>query len=129
MEDVSAELSFGHGLDKICGELRREKRLEFHLLHLALQLLRALLGFLFQNFDLPLHAGDSFFALRNLQLQFFFRIVLCFQTNGAERLLNTSFDSKFEFALLVVELPLLANKLGLRLLGFGQFAILGLEDC
>ena len=32
------------------------------------------------------------------QLQFFFRIVLCLVTNGAERLLNTSFDSKFKLA-------------------------------
>ena len=129
VEDVSAELSFGHGLDKICGKLCGQKRLEFHLLHFALQLLRALLGFLFQNLDLALHAGDGFFALRNLQLQFFFRIVLCFVTNGAERLLNTSFDGQLEFALLVVELPLLANELGLRLLGVGQFVVLGLDDC
>ena len=117
MEDVSAELSFGHRLDKICGELRREKCLEFHFLHFTLGLLRALLGFLFQNFDLPLHAGDSFFALRNLQLQFFFRIVLCFQTNGAERLLNASLNGQVEFPSGVVELSLLANQFGLRVLG------------
>ena len=67
----------GTGSTRSVGNFADEKRLEFHLLHFALQLLRALLGFLFQNFDLPLHAGDGFFALRNLQLQFFFRIVLC----------------------------------------------------
>ena len=36
---LAAELSFGRRLDKICGEFRREKRFEFHLLHFALQLL------------------------------------------------------------------------------------------
>jgi hypothetical protein len=63
LNDVSAELSFGNRFDKISGKLCGQKRLELELLHLTLQLLRALLGFLLEGFDLSLHAGDRFLTL------------------------------------------------------------------
>ena len=133
MEDVASELAFGNGLDEICGKLRGQEGFEFELLHFALQLLGALIRLLFQDFNLALHAGDSFFALRNFQLQFFFCIVLRFVTNCAERLLNAGFDGQVELALLVVELALLANRLRLGILRFGEFLVLrfdnGLKIC
>ena len=124
LQDVSAELSLRHRLDHIDGKLRSKERFEFHLLDFALQLLRALLGLLFQGFDLALHCGDCLFALGNFQPQLVLGFALGFVTNTAERFLNAGFDSQVELTPGIVEIALFADQLCLRLLGFGESALL-----
>jgi len=128
LKDVGTGFAFGHRLDKICGELRREKCLEFHFLHFALQLLRTLFGFLFENFDLSPQAGDGFVAFGDFQNKFFFGLVLGFQANVAERLLDALLNSELKRALLVVKLPLLADQFGLCVLSHEKFLVFGFHD-
>ena len=102
------------------GKLPRKQRFELQLLHLALQLLRALLGFALQLLDLLLHAEDRLLLLLHLQQQPLLGLGLGARLDFGLLLAHALFDGKVKLALFLGQLALLAHGLGLRLLRFGE---------
>jgi uncharacterized protein len=88
-----------------------------------LQLLRALLGLAFEVLDLPLHRGYLLFLLPNPQVESCPGLLLCLVANGRQLSLHPVLDGQIDLAFGVVEVALLADKVGLSPLGVGQFGV------
>jgi hypothetical protein len=127
LNDVAAVLALGHGLNDVAGKLRFQQSLEFQLLHLALKLLRSLLGPALEFLDLPLHGSDGFLLLHDLEAEFFLGVFACLYARDFQPLLYARLDGQLEFTSGIVQFALFANQLGLRLLRLGQLALSLLE--
>jgi hypothetical protein len=122
MQHIAAEFAFRHRLNQVTREAGAQRLLELKLQGLALQLLRALLGLAFQVLDLALHGGHLLLLFEQAELEAFFGLLLGLVAHGGQRLLHLLFDGQVHLAASVVQLALLADQLGLGLLGFGQLA-------
>ena len=92
------------------------------LLRFALGLLRALLGFALQFFDLLLHCGDLLFLFDQGQLGLGFGILLRLDTNVSDFRLDLGLDGEVHFAAGIVQLTFPADHFGLGLLRGGELA-------
>ena len=81
LHHVSAELALGDRFDEVERKTAAQQVLQVQFLHLALQLLRTLLGAAFEFLDLFLHRRDGLFLLRNPEtlflLGFLARLLAC----------------------------------------------------
>ncbi|OIQ69920.1 hypothetical protein GALL_484720 [mine drainage metagenome] len=127
VQHVAAKFTLGHGFDGVEGELGAQQVFQFQFLHFALQLLRALLGLLFEFLDLLLHGGDGLVLLHHFEFQSFLRFAFGLAADFGQAVLHALFDGQFEFAPGVVEFALFLDQFGLRLLGFGQLFVARLE--
>ena len=98
-------------------EARAQEGFELQFLHLALQLLRTLLGLALQLLDLLLHGEDRLLLLLYLQPQCLLGIGLGPRLDFGLLFPHALFNGKVQLAPGFVQLPLLAHRLGLRLLG------------
>jgi hypothetical protein len=96
VDDIAAVLAFGHRLDDVRGEPRLEQRLDLQLQHLALQLLRALLGLAPGLVELLLHRRDGLVPLHNLELQPLLGLLARLRAGGFQALLNEPLHREVE---------------------------------
>ena len=82
-----------------------------------------MLGAALQILDLFAHAVHLLFFFSHAQLQTVFGIELCLVTNCDEGRLHFFLDRQIEFAARIVQVPLLAEQIGLRLLRFLKFDV------
>ena len=116
LDRVAAELALGNRRDGVVREAPAQERFELQLLHLALQLLRALLGLALQLLDLLLHGEDRLLALLDLQLHRLLGLGLGALLDFRLFLAHALFDGKVQLALGIVQLPPLPQGFGLRFL-------------
>ena len=116
LDRIAAELALGDRRDGVVREAAAQQRFELQLLHLALQLLRALLGFALQLLDLLLHAEDRLLPFLDLQLHRLLGLGLGALLDFRLLLAHALFDGKVQLAPGVVQLPRLPQGLGLRFL-------------
>ena len=127
MDEIATELALANRFDHITREAAAEQGLELDFERLALQLLRALFGLATEVLDLALHAGDLRLLLGDLGLEAILRLELRFVADCGELLLNLFLYAQLNLAPGVVELALLAQHGGLRLLGLGELFVVGSE--
>ena len=120
---VAAELTLRHGRDRIMRKTCPKQRLKLQLLHLALKLLRPLLGFPLQLLDLLLHRKDRLLSFLDLEqkrlLRRRFRAFLDFGLF----FLHALFDRQVEFPLFIGKLALFADSVGLSFLRLCKFRL------
>lgn len=123
MHHVAAKLPLGHRREDVGRKRLLEHGLDLELLHLPLELLRALFRPPLELLDLLLHGGDRLLLLGHLELEIAFGLALGLLAGGRERFLHPLLDRELELALRIVELALLAQGVGLGLLRRGELLI------
>src|SRR5450759_5081267 len=73
VQHISAKFAFRDWFDDVARKPPPKDSFKLNLLSFALELLRALLSFAFQLFDLALHRCDLFFLLGDFMLEAIFR--------------------------------------------------------
>jgi hypothetical protein len=119
----------GTGSDQVTSKPLTQQSFEGEFLNLALQLLRALFGLPFEVLNLPLHRGDLFFFFPDPQTESRLGLLLGLVANRGQPGLHAVLNGQVEFAPGVFEVPLLADQVSLRLLGFGQLGVPLPEYC
>jgi len=128
LDDIAAELSLRHRFDAVEWKFRAQQGLQFQFLNFALKLLRAPIRLVLQFLDGPLHRQNGLILLEHLLFQRVLRVAQRFAADFGKSLLDTPFDVEFQFAFRIVQLTLLLDEPGLRVLRLSQLLLACLED-